>query len=65
MGAGVRMPGHHVLALGVHEVLAVELVLAGGGVAGEGHARAAVEPMFPKTIICTLTAVPSSPRGCR
>ena len=34
--------GHHVLALGVHQELAVELVLAGGRVAGEGHAGARV-----------------------
>ena len=33
--------GHHVLSLGVHQILAVELVLASGGVAGEGHAGAA------------------------
>jgi hypothetical protein len=34
--------GHHVLALGVDQELAVEAVLAGGGVAGEGHAGGAV-----------------------
>ena len=34
--------GHDVLALGVDEVLAVEDVLAGGGVAGEGDAGAGV-----------------------
>ena len=34
--------GHDVLALGVHEVLAVEDVLAGGRVAGEGDAGARV-----------------------
>ena len=34
--------GHHVLALGVGQKLAEELLLAGGGVAGEGHAGAAV-----------------------
>ena len=34
--------GHDVLALRVHEKLAVEPVLAGGGVAGKGHARAGV-----------------------
>ena len=39
-GAGVTDAGHHVLALGVHQELAVEEVLAGGGVAGEGHAGA-------------------------
>ena len=34
--------GHHVFALGVEEVFAVEvLVLARGGIAGERHARAA------------------------
>ena len=32
--------GHHVFALGVHEELAVEEVLARGRVAGEGHAGA-------------------------
>ena len=32
--------GDDVFALGVHEELAVEEVLAGGGVAGEGHAGA-------------------------
>ena len=32
--------GHHVLALGVDQVLAHQLLLAGGGVAGKGHARA-------------------------
>ncbi|OQB91751.1 MAG: hypothetical protein BWX83_00436 [Candidatus Cloacimonetes bacterium ADurb.Bin117] len=32
---------HHVFALGVDEVFAVEKVLAGGGVAGEGHAGGA------------------------
>ena len=30
--------GHHVFALGVDQPLAVELVLAGGRIAGEGHA---------------------------
>ena len=42
-GDGLRRAnaGHHVFALGVDEELAVELVLAGGGIAGEGHARAA------------------------
>ena len=34
--------GHHVLALGVDQVLAVEDVLAGGGVAGKAHAGAGV-----------------------
>ena len=34
--------GHHVLALRVHQELAVEHVLARGGVAREGHARAGV-----------------------
>ena len=34
--------GHHVLALGVDQVLAVEGVLAGGGIAGEADAGAGV-----------------------
>ena len=35
--------GHHVLALGVDEVFAVEVgVVAGGGVTGEGHARGGI-----------------------
>ncbi|MNE16934.1 hypothetical protein D3C77_231900 [compost metagenome] len=40
-GQGLRRADarHHVLALGVDQELAVELVLAGRGVAGEGHAR--------------------------
>ncbi len=33
--------GDHVLALGVHQELAVELLLAGGGIAGKAHAGAA------------------------
>ena len=33
---------HHILALGVHQVFTVEGLLAGGRVAGEGHAGAAV-----------------------
>ena len=37
-GLGGAHTGHHVLALGVHEELAEQLLLAGGGVAGEGHA---------------------------
>ena len=41
-GLGGADAGHDVLALGVHQELAVELVLAGGGVAGEGDAGAAV-----------------------
>jgi len=40
-GADAR---HHVLALGIDQPFAVELVLAGGGVAGEGHARGRVAP---------------------
>ena len=39
-GLGGAHAGHHVLALGVHQELAEELLLAGGGVAGEGHAGA-------------------------
>ena len=43
-GLGRAGAGHHILALGIDEVLAVEEFLAGGGVAREGHARAAVVP---------------------
>ena len=39
---GVADAGHDVLALGVHEEVAVGLVLAGGGVAGEADAGAGV-----------------------
>ena len=41
-GLGGADAGDDVLALGVHEELAVELVLAGGGVTGESDAGAAV-----------------------
>ena len=41
-GLGGADAGHHVLALGVDEVLAEELLLTGGGVAGEGHAGAGI-----------------------
>ena len=37
-GRGGPHTGHHVLALGVDEVLAEEGLLTGGGVAGKGHA---------------------------
>ncbi len=41
-GHGGAHTGHHVLALGVGQKLAHQLLLAGGGVTGKGHARAAV-----------------------
>ena len=41
-GHGGAHAGHHVLALGVGQELAEELLLAGGGVTGEGNAGAAV-----------------------
>ena len=41
-GHGGAHAGHHVLALGVGQELAHQLLLAGGGVTGEGHAGAAV-----------------------
>ena len=41
-GHGGAHAGHHVLALGVGQELAHQLLLAGGGVAGERHAGAAV-----------------------
>ena len=45
-GHGLRSadPCNHVFALGVHEELAVELVLAVGGIAGEGHAGTGGRP---------------------
>ena len=39
-GGGGADAGHHVFALGVDQVFAHQLLLAGGGVAGEGHAGA-------------------------
>ena len=44
LGDGLRGAdaGHDVLALGVHQELTVHLALAGGGIAGEGHAGAGV-----------------------
>ena len=39
-GLGVADAGHHVLALGVHEVVAIEQRFTGCRIAGEGHARA-------------------------
>ena len=41
-GHGGAHAGHHVLALGVGQKLTEQLALAGGGVAGESHAGAAV-----------------------
>ena len=41
-GLGGAHAGDHVLALGVDQELAEELLLAGGGVAGEGNAGAGV-----------------------
>ena len=41
-GHGSPDAGHHVLALGIGQELTEQLLLAGGGVAGEGHAGAAV-----------------------
>ena len=41
-GHGSPNTGHHVLALGVGQELAKQLLLAGGRVAGKGHAGAAV-----------------------
>ena len=43
-GQGLRRAdaGDHILALGVDQELAVELVAAGGGIAGEGDARGAI-----------------------
>ncbi len=39
---GAADAGHHVLALGVHQEVAIQLLLAGDGVTGEGHTGAGV-----------------------
>ena len=58
--------GDNVLALGVHQVFAVEHVFAGGGSRVKQTPVAQSLPMLPNTIACTLTAVPQ-PTGisCR
>ena len=43
-GGGGAHAGHHILTLGVDQVLAEQGLLAGGGVAGEGHAGARLIP---------------------
>ena len=43
-GQGRPCPGHHVLALGIQEIFAVEDILPGGGVSREGDARAGILP---------------------
>ncbi len=40
--------GHHVLALGIQQVLAHHFLLAGGGVAGKGHTGAGVIAHVPE-----------------
>ncbi len=52
--------GDDVLALRVDEVLAVDALLAGRGVAREATPVAESSPLLPKTIWTTLTAVPRS-----
>ena len=46
MGLGVRVPGDHVLALGVDEKFAIKTLIAGGRVASKGHAGSAVFPQI-------------------
>ncbi len=41
-------PGHHVLTLGVDEVLAVKNILTGGGVAGECHPGPGIPACIPE-----------------
>ena len=41
-GHGGTDTGHHILALGVGQEFAHELLLAGGGVTGKGHAGAGI-----------------------
>ena len=60
-GHGGTDTGHHVLALGVGQELAHELLLAGGGVTGKGYAGAAVIAHVAEAMDCTLTAVPQEP----
>jgi len=52
--------GDDILALCVDQELAVELVIAGRRVAGEGDAGGAIVTILPNTIACTVTAVPQS-----
>lgn len=55
--------GHHILALGVDEVLAVELVLARGGVAAEENARARCSPEVSEDHRLDLGGSEVAPRG--
>ena len=61
MGEGVRRAGHHVLALGVDQVLAEQGLLAGGGGCGvKATPVPELSPELPNTMDWTLTAVPQS-----
>ncbi len=51
---------HHILALRVEQILAVEHRLAAARIAREAHARARLSSMLPNTMACTLAAVPMS-----
>ena len=55
---GVADARDHVLALGVGEEVTRGLRLAGDLVAAEGDPEPESSPLLPKTICCTLTAVP-------
>jgi hypothetical protein len=54
----VPRAGNDVLALGVEQVLAVQQPLAGGGSRVNATPVPESSPMFPKTMVTTLTAVP-------
>jgi hypothetical protein len=59
-GRGRADAGDDVFALRIHQELAVEMFLAGGGIAGEER-PCRESPMLPKTMDWTLTAVPHDP----
>jgi hypothetical protein len=58
IGCGVRRPGDDVLALRVHQVLAVEALLAVAGSRVNATPVPESGPRFPNTIEHTETAVP-------
>ena len=55
--------GHHVLALGIDQVLAEHGVFAGAGLRVNPTPVAESEPMLPNTMVTTLTAVPLAMSG--
>ena len=53
----------HVFALGVDQIFAVKDLFAGRRVARECNTCGARFSIFPKTMVCTFTAVPHSARN--